>query len=150
MASRKQLNDLLEAQEKRREALAKLTARRPASRPKRKARTSTPPPQLEPAPAARAPNPPPVVPRTREALIPLYQDDGVQPSEPSSALVALADLYLHAAQHRSRHIAMVWPASLKTLTVVHALATLARWHEGDKQGIRGLLFPVKTKDPLIY
>lgn len=144
MASRKQLNDLLEAQEKRREALAKLTARRPASRPKRKARTSTPPPQLEPAPAARAPNPPPVVPRTREALIPLYQDDGVQPSEPSSALVALADLYLHAAQHRSRHIAMVWPASLKTLTVVHALATLARWHEGDKQGIRGLLFPVKT------
>lgn len=39
---------------------------------------------------------------------------------------------------------MVWPASLKTLTVVHALATLARWHVGDKQGIRGLLFPVKT------
>lgn len=39
---------------------------------------------------------------------------------------------------------MVWPASLKTLTLVHALATLARWHQGDKQGVRGLLFPVKT------
>lgn len=84
------------------------------------------------------------MPRSREALIPLYQDDSIQPSEPSSALVALADLYLHAAQHRSRHIAMVWPASFKTLIVVHALATLARWHEGDKQGVRGLLFPVKT------
>ncbi len=39
---------------------------------------------------------------------------------------------------------MVWPASFKTLTLVHALATLARWHEGDKLGIRGLLFPVKA------
>ncbi len=39
---------------------------------------------------------------------------------------------------------MVWPASLQTLSVVHALATLRRWHEGDKQGVRGLLFPVKT------
>lgn len=144
MASRKRLNDLLEAQKKRREALAKLAARRPAAKPKPTTRIATPPPQPESAPAARAPNPPAVVPRTREALIPLYQDDGIQPSEPSSALVALADLYLHAAQHRSRHIAMVWPASLKTLTVVHALATLARWHDGDKQGVRGLLFPVKT------
>lgn len=144
MASRKQLNDLLEAQKKRREELAKLAARKPAAKLKPTTRTATPPPQPEPAPAPRAPEPPAVVPRTREALIPLYQDDSVQPSEPSSALVALADLYLHAAQHRSRHIAMVWPASLKTLTVVHALATLARWHEGDKQGVRGLLFPVKT------
>ncbi|MFH3651801.1 hypothetical protein WAH63_22080, partial [Acinetobacter baumannii] len=37
-----------------------------------------------------------------------------------------------------------WPASLKTLTLIHALATLVRWQQGDKQGIRGLLFPVKT------
>ncbi|MDM9561785.1 hypothetical protein [Bordetella petrii] len=82
--------------------------------------------------------------RVQQALIPLFRDDSAEPSAPSSALTALADLYLHAAQHRTRHIAMVWPASLKTLTVVHALATLARWHEGDKLGIRGLLFPVKS------
>lgn len=144
MAQRKHLKDLLEAQKKRREALAKLAARGPAAKPKPKSRTATASPQPDVAPAVRAPNSAAVVPRTRAALIPLYQDDSVQPSEPSSALVALADLYLNAAQHRSRHIAMVWPASFRTLTVVHALATLARWHEGDKQGIRGLLFPVKT------
>ena len=144
MASRKYLNNLLEAQEKRREARAKLVARGPAARPAPTTRTGTSPSQPESAPGGRAPNPPAVIPRTREALIPLYQDDGIQQSEPSSALVALADLYLHAAQHRSRHIVMVWPASLRNLTVVHALATLARWHEGDKQGVRGLLFPVKT------
>ncbi|ANF58648.1 hypothetical protein [Halotalea alkalilenta] len=88
--------------------------------------------------------PPAVAERVQQALIPLFRDDSTEPSAPSSALIALADLYLHAAQHRTRHIAMVWPASLKTLTLVHALATLARWHEGDKQGVRGLLFPVKS------
>lgn len=144
MASRKQLNNLLGAQKKRREELARLAARKPAVRPKAESKPATLPKQSERASAPRPPEPPPVVPLTREALIALYQDDYVQPSEPSSALVSLADLYLHAAQHRSRHIAMVWPATLKTLTVVHALATLARWHEGDKQGVRGLLFPVKT------
>lgn len=88
--------------------------------------------------------PPAVAARVQQALIPLFRDDSAEPSVPSSALISLADLYLHAAQYRTRHIAMVWPASLKTLTVVHALATLARWHEGDKQGVRGLLFPVKS------
>ncbi len=144
MATRKQLNDLLDAQRKRRAALAKLATRGLVAKPKPTTKIAVPPSNPEPAPASRAPNSPAIVPRIRKALIPLYQDDGIRPSEPSSALVALADLYLHAAQHRSRHIAMVWPASLKTLTVVHALATLARWHEGDKQGVRGLLFPVKT------
>ncbi|MEJ1165669.1 hypothetical protein V9K97_18335 [Variovorax sp. CCNWLW186] len=80
----------------------------------------------------------------QQALIPLFRDDSAESSAPSSALIALADLYLHAAQYRSRHIAMIWPVTLKTLTVVHALATLARWQMGDKLGVRGLLFPVKS------
>lgn len=100
-------------------------------------------PQVSDTPRA-ASEPPPVPARVQQALVPLFRDDSVEPSAPSSALIALADLYLHAAQHRSRHIAMIWPATLKTLTVVHALATLARWHEGDKLGVRGLLFPVKS------
>lgn len=99
------------------------------------------PVQEEPRAAS---TPPPVVARVQKALIPLFRDDSVEPSAPSSALVALADLYLHAAEHRSRHIAMVWPATLKTLTMVHALATLARWEDGDKLGVRGLVFPVKS------
>lgn len=143
MASRNRLNDLWEAQERRREELAKLAARKSASRPKPVPARAPRQPEVEPPPRP-AETPPPVVARVREALIPLYRDDSTQASEPSSALLAVADLYLHAAQHRSRHIAMVWPASLQTLSVVHALATLMRWHEGDKKGVRGLLFPVKT------
>lgn len=146
MASRKQLNDLQEAQQRRREALAKRAVRIQA--------VPQNPPAMSPAPTlptesrlTSAPDtptvPPPVRGRTREVLIPLYTDGCVNPCTPSSALLTLADLYLHAAEYRTRHIAMVWPASLKTLTVVHALATLVRWHEGDKQGIRALLYPVK-------
>ncbi|WP_157650883.1 hypothetical protein [Burkholderia ubonensis] len=144
MASRKQLNDLMEAQKKRLGELARLAACKPTVRPKAVTKPETLPQEPELAPTPRASELPPLLSRTREALIALYQDGSVQPSEPSSALVSLADLYLHAAQYRTRHIAMVWPATLKTLTVVHALATLARWHEGDKQGVRGMLFPVKT------
>ena len=152
MASRKQLNDLREAQERRREALAKLTARKPASpakpavldQPVRTAQASRDP-EVVPAFASTPQQTPPpaVLARSREALIAIFKDDSVQPSEPSRALVTLADLYLHAAEYRTRHIAMVWPASLKTLTVVHALASVARWRAGDKQGVRGLLYPVK-------
>ena len=87
---------------------------------------------------------PPIIRRVQSSLIDLFRDEDEFPSTPSSTLVELADLYLYAAEYRSRHIALVWPATLKTLTLVHALATLARWQEGDKQGIRGVLFPVKT------
>lgn len=140
--SKKQLNELLEQQKNRRQQIAKLAIRKPVqTKPVKKA---TSPPSLESTVIQSVTEPPIIKPRSREALIPLFKDDSIQTSAPSSALIALADLYLHAAQYRSRHIAMVWPASLKTLTLVHVLATLARWNEGDKQGIRGSLFPVKT------
>ncbi len=150
MASRKQqLNNLWEAQKRRREELAKLAARkldRPAvalsSKPEAGPTLGEPEPR-KPARNEQAPAPA-LVPRARAALIPLYRGDNVEVSEPSSGILTLADLYLHAAEHRSRHIALVWPASLKTLTLAHALATLTRWQAGDKQGVRGLLFPVKT------
>ena len=82
--------------------------------------------------------------RFGRAAIPVYRDDEDLCSVPAMAVQRLVDLYLHAAQHRSRHIAMLWPASPRNLVLVHALATLERWAEGDKQGIRGLTFPVKT------
>ncbi|MCA3153175.1 MAG: hypothetical protein ING77_18565, partial [Rhodocyclaceae bacterium] len=78
------------------------------------------------------------------AGISVFRDDEDLASKPSPALRKLVNLYLHAADHRSRHIAMLWPASPRTLVLVHALATLERWADGDKQGVRGLTFPVKT------
>lgn len=142
MASRKKLNDLMEAQQRRREELAKLfAARKPLTYAKPALKTHAhKTAHIAPVEAT----PPIVVPRTHEALIAMYRDGISQPSAPSSTLLALADLYLHAAEHRSRHIVMAWPAAPRTLPLVHALATLARWHHGDKQGVRGLLFPVKS------
>ncbi len=143
MASAKQRTDPWDALRRRREELAKRSAHMRGITHKPKKPCIKPLP--EPSPAAEPlSSPDPVIPRTHDALLPLFRDDSLQPSTPSRALVRLADLYLHAAQHRTRHIVLVWPASLKTLTLIHALASLVRWQHGDKQGIRGLLFPVKT------
>lgn len=143
MTSKKLLRDLQEAEAKKREAAAKLAARRigvSAPKPVAIAQKQVPAPV---APPVQEP-PPRLKERARDAAISIYRSDEKTPSCPSSALLGLADIYLHAAQHRSRHIALVWPASLKTVTLVHALATLARWREGDKQGVRGAVFPVKS------
>lgn len=86
----------------------------------------------------------PVLDRFGRASVNVYRDDDELHSAPAVALQRLVDLYLHAAEHRSRHIAMLWPASPRNLVLVHALATLERWAEGDKQGVRGLIFPVKS------
>lgn len=155
VTKKQQLNDLWEAQKRRREELAKLAVRKqasPAAAGSPRGTEASPasgepalrePVRSEPVPAAPALSSTPV-PRARAALIPLFRDDSTEASEPSNAILALTDLYLHAAEHRSRHIALAWPASLKTLTLVHALATFVRWQAGDKQGVRSLLFPVKT------
>ncbi|MCL8315532.1 hypothetical protein M9Y48_13150 [Enterobacter cloacae subsp. cloacae] len=143
MTSAKQRTDPWDALRRRREELAKRVAHMRGISPKpAKTRTKT---SSKPLTATKSTYPlEPVVSLTHDAQIPLFKDDCLQPSSPSRALMKITDLYLHAAKYRSRHIALVWPASLKTLTVIHALATLVRWQQGDKQGIRGLLFPVKT------
>lgn len=143
MASKKQQTDQWDVLRRRREELAKLSTRMRVISPKPPTLRTKLSPKPPPVPESVL-SPPSVISRTYDALLPLFRDDCLMPSSPSRALVRLADLYLHAAQHRSRHIALVWPASLKTLAVIHALASLVRWQQGDKQGIRGLLFPVKT------
>lgn len=142
--TKKQLNDFQQQRKSKIDQFMQLAARKKLIQPKPKKKKSSDRLSSTPSDALFSPVESTIAPRTLKALIPIYQDDSLHESKPSSALIGLADLYLHAAQHRSRHIAMAWPASLKTLTVVHSLATLARWHEGDKQGIRGALFPVKT------
>lgn len=94
--------------------------------------------------APRKPKAAQVLNRFGRASVHIYRDDEELSSAPAVALQMLVDLYLHAAEHRSHHIAMLWPASPRNLVLVHALATLERWAEGDKQGVRGLTFPVKT------
>jgi len=101
-------------------------------------------PQAEEKPASRLDSSIAVEHRAGRAGVPVYADDGQVASKPSAALLSLVDLYLHAARYRTRLIAMTWPASLRTAVLVHVLATLERWQDGDKQGVRGLLYPVKS------
>lgn len=79
-----------------------------------------------------------------QASVPVYREDESVPSTPSSGLIGLVDLYLEAARNKTKHVALVWPAAPRSLAIVHVLATLERWAIGDKQGIRGLVFPAKT------
>jgi hypothetical protein len=70
-------------------------------------------------------------------------NDGVC-SVPDEALARLIDIYLQAATDRSAHVVLLWPTALRVLPLVHMFATAERWSDGDKQGVRGLLYPTKA------
>lgn len=78
------------------------------------------------------------------AQVPVLKDGETEASTPSYALGWLVDQYLEIADTRKKRIAILWPKAPKSLVLVHALATVERWTEGDKMGIRGLTYPVKT------
>lgn len=78
------------------------------------------------------------------AQVPVLKDGDSETSIVSQALGWLVDQYLLTAATRKRQIALLWPTAPKSLVLVHALATLERWTQGDKLGIRGMTFPVKT------
>lgn len=84
-------------------------------------------------------------PLERKASLPmLFWEDGDQPIYPSDGLGELVELYRYASEHRSRHIAMCWPASPTQIGLIHTLATMQSQANGDKIGIRGVLFPCKS------
>ncbi|MFS8170977.1 hypothetical protein [Vreelandella titanicae] len=96
---------------------------------------------------------PPPKPRTtalptpleRKANLPmLFREDDDQSIYPSDGLGELVELYRYASEHRSRHIAMCWPAVPTQIGLIHALATMQSQTNGDKIGIRGALFPCKS------
>jgi len=137
----KRLQQLAEAQEKKREAASKFRSRTPSgvSKPV-PAKQATP----RQAPPANTTPPPPVEPLFGRANVPLFKDEDEVASAVSTGLARLVDLYLHAARHKTNHIVLTWPNNPTTLALVHALATLERWNDGDKRGIRGLLYPTKS------
>lgn len=154
MPKKKTFDDILESQKNSRdarakalEAFAKPKAKKPvikrfaktkkaSKEPKQKAQRN-----IEPSNSTQ---PPSVLPQVAESMLPLWGDYENEGLEPSPSIIELADLYLHAAEKRSTHIALIWPASLKTLCFIHALACIARWKSGNKRGVRGAIFPVKS------
>lgn len=59
------------------------------------------------------------------------------------ALERLADFYQTAASEKSSHIALLWPGTIESTPLVHALSCFAQWADGNKRGIRGLYYPAK-------
>lgn len=56
----------------------------------------------------------------------------------------LAAVLVHAAKSRAHKSVLLWPGSLKSLALAHATATLSEWHEGNKRGLRTLIYPAKA------
>lgn len=96
-----------------------------------------------PAPSAQ-PTKAPTEPQPAALSMKLWADDATTPLHVVSAVEHLAGHLLHAASTRSHQLVLLWPGSLRPLSVAHAVATAARWHQGDKQGLRTLVYPAKA------
>lgn len=78
------------------------------------------------------------------AGLPLWTGDSDTEMKVISAVEGLASQLLHVAQTKVPSVVLLWPGSLKSLGMAHAVATAARWQQGDKQGVRSLLYPAKA------
>lgn len=93
-----------------------------------------------PLPAVKAP----IEPLPAALNMKLWADDAATQLHAVSAVEYLAGHLLHAASTRSHQLILLWPGSLRPLSLAHALATATRWHQGDKQGLRTLVYPAKA------
>lgn len=76
--------------------------------------------------------------------MPLWADDAATELKTASAIESMAGHLLHAVQAGTPRLLLLWPGSLRSLGLVHAVACAARWHQGDKKGIRTLVYPAKS------
>lgn len=104
--------------------------------------SSTPPGTPPVAPASTRQDPSEAPPATMG--LPLWADDASTSLKTASAVEALASQLLHAGQTKFSGLVLLWPGSLRSLGMVHAVACATRWHQGDKQGMRTLVYPAKA------
>lgn len=131
-----QLEKIRAAQERKREQMTRLLARKssesvPLRRDEARPESSTAEivvEQLEPASLG----------------LRLRADDVSVELHPVRAIGVLAAEMLRAAETREPRAVLLWPGSLRSLGLAHAVATGARWQAGDKRGIRTILYPAKA------
>lgn len=56
----------------------------------------------------------------------------------------LASILVEAARKKTSQHVLLWPGSLKSLALAHAVATISEWHTGNKRGVRTLIYPAKA------
>lgn len=129
------------AEERRKALVEKLLARRPVG--------NAPSVQCEVVPEAPAgsvaPSQSPLAAaRSGQAQVALFDRLAPgQPLWPELWLTRLVDAFLSASVTKATHLALVWPGQIKSVALIHALATLERLAIGDKKGLRAFLYPTK-------
>jgi len=64
---------------------------------------------------------------------------------PQPWLASLIDGALCASANHEFRLALIWPGTVQSVSLVSCLATLERFAIGDKRGLRTLLFPTKRQ-----
>ena len=59
----------------------------------------------------------------------------------SLAMRKLVDACLEASQNKSRNVLMFWPGNLECLPFAHMLASIEKWANGYKRGMRTIFYP---------
>lgn len=73
----------------------------------------------------------------------LLKADGSGAMQVSRSVEVLGGHLLDLAQTHRMEVALLWPGSLRQPAIAHAVATLSQWQDGNKRGIRTLLYPAK-------
>jgi len=141
MRNLKSLVDQKEAQE-RKKALAEKFLK-PKNRPAILTRKTD-----DRKPAASSENPP-KLPRNPMATVGLagvnfyYRENPDVPLLPEPWFKQLTNLMLEVSGTGGVHVALMWPARITSLVLVHSLATLERLAIRDLLGLRTIVYPVK-------
>lgn len=80
-----------------------------------------------------------------DAILGLTVPDAKGAQHLAPALRECVDIYLEAAQCGTREVVLMWPGSLKSLSLIHALATIEYWAQGYKQGLRAVMYPATNQ-----
>ena len=73
----------------------------------------------------------------------LFRDIDGAPLKVSKTIEQLAG-HLIRVPKGAFEFSLMWPGSIRSLASVHAVATMSRWHEGDKGGVRTLVYPARA------
>lgn len=73
----------------------------------------------------------------------LFRDIDGAPLKVSKTIEQLSGQLL-GVQPGKFEFSLLWPGSIRSLACVHAVATVSKWHEGDKRGVRTLIYPARA------
>lgn len=85
----------------------------------------------------------PIVDRARLGMR-LRADDVDVEVRPVVAIEGVAGHLINSSRTRLSSFLLLWPGSLRSLTLAHAVGTASLWQEGDKQGLRTMIYPAKA------